>query len=349
LNRADRWHRRGGFARRKRPACSLHPLDQFRAFQTLREKGLSEEDIGARFFVHPTVVKQRLKLAAVSQKLLDVYAEDGMTLEQLMAFTVTNDRVRQEQVWEALARTYNKEPYYIRRQLTEGAVRAADKRARFVGVDVYEAAGGVVMRDLFEHDDGGWLQDPALLDRLVIEKLKAEAETLRAEGWKWIAAAPDFPYAHTAGQRWLHGEPVDLTDEERAAREALSAELDRLEQEYAKADELPEEVDQRLSELETALEAFDVRPVVYDPVEIARAGVFVSIDSDGDLRIERGYVRPEDEPPIEPVEGRDGGSPAAMSRRRRLSMRSSLLAPVLRRWTPKAKRTTQSSRCRNGS
>src|SRR6476659_5458489 len=36
----------------------LHPLDQFRAFQTLREKGLSEEDIGARFFVHPTVVKQ---------------------------------------------------------------------------------------------------------------------------------------------------------------------------------------------------------------------------------------------------------------------------------------------------
>jgi ParB family chromosome partitioning protein len=161
----------------------LHPLDQFRAFQTLREKGLSEEDIAARFFVHPTVVKQRLKLAAVSQKLLDVYAEDGMTLEQLMAFTVTNDQARQEQVWEALARTYNKEPYYIRRQLTEGAVRAADKRARFVGVDTYEAAGGGVMRDLFEHDDGGWLQDPALLDRLVIEKLKTEAEMLRPEGW----------------------------------------------------------------------------------------------------------------------------------------------------------------------
>lgn len=172
---------------------ALHPLDQFRAFQTLREKGLGEEEIAARFFVHPTVVKQRLRLAAVSTKLLDVYAEDGMTLEQLMAFTVTHDQARQEQVWEQLARTYNKEPYYIRRQLIEGAVRAADKRARFVGVDTYEAAGGAVMRDLFEHDDGGWLQDPALLDRLVIEKLKAEAEVLRAEGWKWIAIAPDFP------------------------------------------------------------------------------------------------------------------------------------------------------------
>ena len=70
---------------------ALHPLDQFRAFQTLRERGLGDEEIAARFFVNPTVVKQRLRLAAVSPKLLDIYAEDGMTLEQLMAFTVTAD------------------------------------------------------------------------------------------------------------------------------------------------------------------------------------------------------------------------------------------------------------------
>jgi hypothetical protein len=234
-----------------------------------------------------------------------------MTLEQLMAFTVTNDHARQEQVWESLARAYNKEPYYIRRQLTEGAVRAADKRARFVGVDTYEAAGGVVLRDLFQHDDGGWLQDPALLDRLVIEKLQAEAETLRAEGWKWIAVAPDFPYGHTAGLRRLSGETVDLTDEERASHDALRAEYDRLEEEYAQADELPDEADQRLGEIETALAAFEARAIVYDPTEIARAGVFVSIDADGDLRIERGYVRPEDEAPAEPVEGSDGDAPAA--------------------------------------
>src|ERR1700734_68878 len=82
---------------------ALHPLDQFRAFQALRDKGLGDEDIAARFFVTPTVVKQRLRLAAVSGKLLDAYAEDGMTLEQLMAFTVTNDHARQEQVWEGLS------------------------------------------------------------------------------------------------------------------------------------------------------------------------------------------------------------------------------------------------------
>lgn len=286
---------------------ALHPLDQLRAFQTLRESGLGEEEIAARFFVSPSVVKQRLKLASVSPKLLDIYAEDDMTLEQLMAFTVTNDHERQEQVWEHLAHSYNKEPYYIRRQLTEGAIRASDKRAQFVGVDVYEAAGGPVMRDLFQQDDGGWLQDPVLLDRLVVEKLTSEAEALRGEGWKWIEVAAEFPYGHTSGLRRLAGETASLTGEEQASYDALRAEYDKLEETYAEAEELPDEVDQRLGDIETALEAFDERPVIYDPADIARAGAFVSIDGDGDLRIERGYIRPEDEAPAEPAT--DGDAP----------------------------------------
>ena len=73
---------------------ALHPLDQFRAFQTLREQRKSEEEIAAIFFVSVGVVKQRLRLAAVSPKLLDVYADDGMSLEQLMAFSVTADHAR---------------------------------------------------------------------------------------------------------------------------------------------------------------------------------------------------------------------------------------------------------------
>jgi ParB family chromosome partitioning protein len=175
----------------------LHPLDQFRAFLALREKGMSEEEIAAAFFVSVHVVKQRLKLASVSPKLLDIYAEDGMTLDQLMAFTVTPDHQRQEQVWEALQQSYTKEPYYIRRLLTEGAVRASDKRAQFVTIEAYHPAGGTIMRDRFQQDDGGWLQDPVLLDRLVAEKLQREADAVRAEGWKWVEVATDFPYGHT--------------------------------------------------------------------------------------------------------------------------------------------------------
>ena len=256
----------------------LHPLDQFRAFQALREKGQSEEDIAAAFFVGVNVVKQRLRLAAVSEKLLDVYAEDGMSLDQLMAFTVTNDHARQEQVWETLQRSYSQEPYQIRRMLTERTVRASDKRALFVGLDAYEQAGGIVMRDLFQQDDGGWLENVGLLDGLVAEKLKAEAEKIAGEGWKWIEVNVDFPFGHTHHLRELDGTPTDLTAEEQATIDALQAEYAKLEAEYEDADELPDEVDARLGEIETALAAFEDRPVSYDPAEIGRAGVFVSIE-----------------------------------------------------------------------
>ena len=47
------------------------------------------------------------------------------------------------------------------------------------------------------------------------------------------------------------------------------------------------------------MEAFEDRPVVYEADDIARAGAFVSIDSAGALRVERGYVRAEDELPID--------------------------------------------------
>ncbi len=275
----------------------LHPLDQFRAFQALREKGQSEEEIAAVFFVAVSVVKQRLRLAAVSPRLLEVYAEDEVTLEQLMAFSVSPDHERQEQVWEAVQRSYNKEPYQIRRLLTEGAVRASDKRAQYAGED-YVAAGGAIMRDLFQQDDGGWLQDAGLLTRVVTEKLERDAEALRSEGWKWVEVATEFPYGHNYGLRRIPGARRPLTEEEIAQVEALRAEAERLEEEAAQADEVPDDVDQRLTEIETEINALTQRPPVYDPAEIALAGVFVSIDGSGKLRVERGYVRPEDEPPV---------------------------------------------------
>ena len=293
----------------------LHPLDQFRAFLALREKGQSEEEIAAAFFVSVSVVRQRLKLASVSPALLNVYAEDGMTLDQLMAFTVSADHERQAQVFERLAHSYDKHPYMIRRMLTEGSVRASDKRAQFIGVEPYIEAGGQVLRDLFESDDGGWLEDVALVGRLVAEKLERETTVIRAEGWKWVEVAPDFPYGHTYGLRRLRGEPAPLTVEEEAARDALRGEFDRLVEAHADVDDLPEEIDARLAELDTAIGSFDARPPAFDPVDIARAGAFVSIAADGALRVERGFVRPEDEQPLAPQpetsdRENDGGPPS---------------------------------------
>ena len=62
---------------------------------------------------------------------------------------------------------------------------------------------------------------------------------------------------------------------------------------------LPDDVDERLGELETSIAAFEKRPLRYDPKEIARAGVFVSLGGDGEMEIERGFVRLEDQPTAE--------------------------------------------------
>lgn len=290
----------------------LHPLDQFRAMRGLVEQGVDVETVAATFMVTPAVVKQRLRLASVSPKLHEVYAEDGMTLEQLMAFAVSEDHERQEQVWEQIKDSYQNEAYHIRRRLTEETVRASDKRVRFVTLDAYVAAGGYVLRDLFEEDGGGWLQDVALLDRLVDEKLRAEGDRIGEEGWKWIAVALDFPYGHRFELRELNGEPVPMSDEEESRLAALREEADQLENEWSDADEIPDEVEARITTIDEEIAALLARPLTFDPEEQARAGAFVSIDTYGSLYVDRGYVRAEDEPagdadPDDDDDGLDGG------------------------------------------
>lgn len=274
---------------------ALHPLDQFRAFSALIEAGLSEEDIAARFFVSVSTVRQRLRLASVAPSLLEVYGEDGMSLEQLMAFSVTDNHARQEQVWEQVGEASHAPAYHIRRLLTEDAIASNDRRVRFIGLDAYTEAGGYVMRDLFSTQEEGWLQDTVLVEQLVCQKLSEIAQEIGAEGWKWVEAAIDLPFGCERGKRRIAGMTVPLTDEELARRDALVDEYDRIGEEYTDGSDMPDDVDARLSEIDAELTALNCRPTIYEPQEQARAGVFVSLSHDGRPRIDRGYVRPEDE------------------------------------------------------
>ena len=284
--------------------ADLHPLDEFRAMMVLREQGLDEEEIAARFHISVATVKQRLRLASVSPRLLELYGDDQMKLAQVMAFSITKNHARQEQVWETVSRTQSTDPYYIRRLLTETAVRATDRRAVYVGIEAYEAAGGIVMRDLFEQDNGGWLQDPALLEQLVLEKLTADAEALKTEeGWKWVDSAIDFHFGHASGLRRFYGKQAELTEEELALHDALTAEFEKLNAEYEAAEDYSEETEAHLDDLDSQLTALNERPFVLDPEDVARGGAFISLAGNGELRIERGFVRPEDEPVIDAEDG----------------------------------------------
>jgi len=282
---------------------NLHPADEFERFRELAEdRGWGAEEIAARFGVTAHVVKQRMRLGAVSPKLMQVYRDGELTLDQLMAFAITEDHARQEQVYENLS--YNREPWIIRRDLTASNIAATDRRAIFVGAQAYAEAGGNIIRDLFTEDRGGFYEDAALLDRLVIDKLERIAAELRdAEGWKWVSAHIDFPHGH--GLRRAYPHPVELSEADAAAYDAAQEEYDRLSSEYEGYDELPDEVDQRFGELEAEMERIDALRHAYDADEIARGGVFVVLSHDGETRIERGFVRPEDETP-EPDQAQDG-------------------------------------------
>jgi len=290
---------------------AMHPADQFEAFRKLaEEKGYGPEEIGARFGVSAHVVRQRLRLGAAAPELMAAYREGNLTLDLLTAFCVSEDQDRQRQVLAQMG------PYpsvfAIRRAMTEAKVRADDPRVVFIGVEAYEAEGGAVLRDLFTEDGDRWLEDPALLDRLVTEKLTALAgEVRQREGWKWAGACAEFAEISARGR--VYPVPVERSEADAAEIAALSAEYDRLVSETEAEEAFPPEVDARLEAIDKALQAHGP-DYDYTPDAKARAGVMVMLGHDGLARFERGLVRTEDAaqtppPPWEEDGTADGDDP----------------------------------------
>ncbi|MGC4087287.1 MAG: ParB/RepB/Spo0J family partition protein [Polyangiaceae bacterium] len=276
----------------------MHPADQYLAFSELVEAGSTPADIAARFGISETAVKQRLKLARVSPAVFQAYRDGELTLEQVQAFTVSDDHAAQDNVLENLS-GYNARPDSIRNALTENDIRASDKRVRFVTVEAYEEAGGAVRRDLFVEDEKGvFLLDSALLDRLAFEKLKSESETVKAEGWKWVEVAVDADRSEM-DFRVRRPEPVALSEEEQAEHKRLSDEYDEL---FDQSDEPNEETSERLEAIESRIAELEHGKKAYTPETKAIAGALLTIRHDGTLEVMRGLVRPEDLPEDEEVQ-----------------------------------------------
>jgi ParB family chromosome partitioning protein len=285
---------------------AMHPADQFEAFQRLaEEKGYGAEEIGARFGVSAQVVRQRLRLGSAAPELMSAYREGALALDQLTAFCVSGDQSRQRQVFEQIGP--HTPAYAIRRAMTEAKVSVGDRRVRFIGVEVYETAGGSVLRDLFTEDGGGWLEDVGLVDRLVSEKLAGLADDARErEGWKWAEPALDYPDVSAFGR--VYPVAAERSEADAAEIASLSEEYDRIVSE-AGVEGLSQEADARLEEIDKALQAFGP-DFDYAADAKARAGIMVMLGHDGLARFERGLVRAEDAltpPPEEEAVEDDGG------------------------------------------
>jgi len=271
----------------------MHPADQYEAFAKLHdEDGMGPEDIAARFGVTAAVVRQRLKLGAVSPKLMALYRKGDMSLEQLSAFAITDDHDRQERVWTELPR-FNRGREAILRALSEGQVRSDDRRALFVGAKAYGAVGGTIIRDLFDARGGGFFADAELLNRLAREKLQTHAEKVAREGWRWVTADVEFDHEAAADMRRVFPKPVPLTKAERKRLRKLEVRYRAVFDRYPDG-EMPRAQAAKLARIEAAVVALQKQ--AFGAQDLARAGAFVTLAHDGTVRVERGLVRPEDEP-----------------------------------------------------
>lgn len=278
----------------------MHPADQFEAFLALVNEGRPIEDIAADFGVTPLVVQRRLKLARISPRLMAEYRQGGVTLEQLMVLTLTDDHKAQEAAFYD-APTYEREPYALRRRLTHGDVDAArSPLARFVGVDAYAAAGGGMRRDLFAQDDEGiYFTDADLLARLAADKLETLAAEVRAEGWKWVEAVAACGYSELAAFR--RAPQIEREPNARQAKRlaALQARQEAIESALHAAEEAEDEdAAAKLYEegdcVGEALDALYAGLLAYAPETMAASGAIVTLDHGGEVVVHRGLLRPED-------------------------------------------------------
>src|SRR5260370_192839 len=211
-----------------------------------------------------------------------------------MAFTVTDDHAAQERVFAVMAPWQGAQENWA--DLTENDIAATDKRVKFVTLKAYEKAGGATKRDLFSDDDSGvYIEDRGLLDTLVTERLEKNARAVRAEGWKWVQVTADFAYQQSAEYRRIRAEPVPLTASEQKTLDKLQEEYARLNDEWNDCDE-ELQARPRLDELERLIAEIEDRDGVWTTDQLAVAGAVVSIDHQGKVKIERGFVRPEDMP-----------------------------------------------------
>ncbi len=270
--------------------AAMHPADEFVAMAVLIDGGATIDDVARRFGASERHVKQRLRLGKLAPELLDAYRNGDISLDVVTAFTLGADHTAQLAVWNQLKANSYIQPYTVKRLLTESAVPLDSDLGMFVGAEAYEAAGGAITRDLFSGDDEGFLDDPALVRRLAIEKLEAKAAELSPQ-WAWTKAVLDPEHRFLAPYSRVTPKPG-------AIPAALAAELEQIETRCTQIDNLMEvewdeelaaegtKLEDRRTEIDEIIEGL----AVYNKKDRKRAGCIVTIGGDGEFCLHLGLV-----------------------------------------------------------
>ncbi len=241
---------------------AMHVVDEVLAYQRLVEDGLPADAIASRFGQSVVTVRQRLKLASLSPAILDEMRSDAITIEQARALAISDDHSAQEAAWFG-REGWSRSAGNLRAVLTDEHIRSSDRLACFIGIEAYEAAGGVVLRDLFSQDQATFLTNRRLVMELAAERLQAVADAVRPEGWAWAEISIEADSLHQAGYGRIHPRRRDHTDAEQAELAALGESYDALAEQiesHAEGDPQIAADEDRLAEIERRVEAIKGAP-----------------------------------------------------------------------------------------
>ena len=278
----------------------MHPADQVVAFVALSKGGMSNADIGARFGVAERIVAQRVRLGNVHPTIMKAYRRNEIDIRSLHAFATSPDPKRQLKVWRSLDSWMRDNSHQVKQRLREGHVDGTDKRAQFVGVAAYEAAGGRTERDIFADEEsleGIVFLDVKRLDKLAEEKLAAEAERIASEeGWKWAAARPEgLSWRDEEQYGQLNKRPPQYTEEQQTERSKLDEKMVAITKRIDESD--GDDVDEGLHDQHAKLLRRDrdiVQSASFGPRQKQKGGAIVTLNHEGGVVVKRGLVRPED-------------------------------------------------------
>lgn len=281
---------------------AMNVMDEVDAFAALAANGAGIDEIARRFGSTIVHVERRLALAKLSPKVKATYRKGEINLDTARAFCITDDHAAQEAVFKQLSKPITN-AQSVRAFLTQGRMPAHDRLARFVGIPVYEAAGGRLARDLFE-DDVVFLEHADLVRRLAHDKLEASAAELRAKGWGWVETHLGYARFDGCASERLHPSRSPLCEADQTKLDAAQAALEDLEN----ALEAAEGDDPRWSardQLQAEIEAIKSGAEHWDPTLITHAGVVISIEQDGRASLAFGVIKRADLKAIAKLRRRD--------------------------------------------
>lgn len=266
---------------------AMHPADEFEAYDAMVKAGKTAEQVAARFGVTVKHVEQRMKLAGLSPKIIEAYRAGNLDLDDVMAYTLTDDRKKQESMLKAGFC----DSWRIRNELTKATVTAGDRRVLFIGEADYVAAGGIVTGDMFSEDRNYHSLD--LLDTLTAEKLQKRVDKLAKE-FPWVDVEPRANYR--TKEHYTRDLPSTLreaTHEEAEQLAALENKLAALELQ-TEADDVDETVYEQWRETEKAITAHKNARRVPHPEAAALVGAVVLLNDNGKVETMRGVMRKSD-------------------------------------------------------